>query len=161
MDDQQQFCLRWNDFQTNMVASFKHLRDIVPNRQDLCLAAREIILILTRIDCLRTCLYLFCSMGIIFFRKKSVFWINGWLLNHTACYFVKGVRFDIKFRMLESLKMYRTCTPYPMNIWLLSPFHCLLNIVNFDFCSQWSSRQQSILLRFFKLNIFFWNKHNN
>merc|ERR1712066_1082678 len=27
MDDQQQFCLRWNDFQTNMVASFKHLRD--------------------------------------------------------------------------------------------------------------------------------------
>merc|ERR1712126_712061 len=25
MDDQQQFCLRWN-FQTNMVASFKHLR---------------------------------------------------------------------------------------------------------------------------------------
>ena len=22
-----QFCLRWNDFQTNMVASFKHLRD--------------------------------------------------------------------------------------------------------------------------------------
>merc|ERR1712147_266853 len=25
--DQQQFCLRWNDFQTNMVASFKHLRD--------------------------------------------------------------------------------------------------------------------------------------
>ena len=23
----QQFCLRWNDFQTNMVASFKHLRD--------------------------------------------------------------------------------------------------------------------------------------
>ena len=26
MDDQQ-FCLRWNDFQTNMVASFKHLRD--------------------------------------------------------------------------------------------------------------------------------------
>jgi len=26
-DDQQQFCLRWNDFQTNMVASFKHLRD--------------------------------------------------------------------------------------------------------------------------------------
>ena len=26
MDDQQQFCLRWNDFQTNMVASFKHLR---------------------------------------------------------------------------------------------------------------------------------------
>merc|ERR1712106_100676 len=27
MDDQQQFCLRWNDFQTNMVASFKHLRE--------------------------------------------------------------------------------------------------------------------------------------
>ena len=27
VDDQQQFCLRWNDFQTNMVASFKHLRD--------------------------------------------------------------------------------------------------------------------------------------
>merc|ERR1712123_166573 len=27
MDDQKQFCLRWNDFQTNMVASFKHLRD--------------------------------------------------------------------------------------------------------------------------------------
>jgi len=27
MEDQQQFCLRWNDFQTNMVASFKHLRD--------------------------------------------------------------------------------------------------------------------------------------
>jgi len=25
--DQQQFCLRWNDFQTNMVSSFKHLRD--------------------------------------------------------------------------------------------------------------------------------------
>lgn len=25
--DDQQFCLRWNDFQTNMVASFKHLRD--------------------------------------------------------------------------------------------------------------------------------------
>ena len=25
--DGQQFCLRWNDFQTNMVASFKHLRD--------------------------------------------------------------------------------------------------------------------------------------
>ena len=23
----QQFCLRWNDFQTNMVSSFKHLRD--------------------------------------------------------------------------------------------------------------------------------------
>merc|ERR1711974_527880 len=23
-----QFCLRWNDFQTNMVASFKHLRDV-------------------------------------------------------------------------------------------------------------------------------------
>ena len=23
----EQFCLRWNDFQTNMVASFKHLRD--------------------------------------------------------------------------------------------------------------------------------------
>jgi hypothetical protein len=29
MDDQQQFCLRWNDFQTNMVASFKHLRNVV------------------------------------------------------------------------------------------------------------------------------------
>ena len=27
MADDQQFCLRWNDFQTNMVASFKHLRD--------------------------------------------------------------------------------------------------------------------------------------
>ena len=27
MTDDQQFCLRWNDFQTNMVASFKHLRD--------------------------------------------------------------------------------------------------------------------------------------
>ena len=27
MSDDQQFCLRWNDFQTNMVASFKHLRD--------------------------------------------------------------------------------------------------------------------------------------
>merc|ERR1711913_185670 len=27
MEDQQQFCLRWNDFQTNMVTSFKHLRD--------------------------------------------------------------------------------------------------------------------------------------
>ena len=27
MADEQQFCLRWNDFQTNMVASFKHLRD--------------------------------------------------------------------------------------------------------------------------------------
>jgi hypothetical protein len=26
-DDQQQFCLRWNDFQSNMVNSFKHLRD--------------------------------------------------------------------------------------------------------------------------------------
>ena len=26
-EDQQQFCLRWNDFQTNMVASFKHLKD--------------------------------------------------------------------------------------------------------------------------------------
>merc|ERR1711860_66205 len=26
-DQQQQFCLRWNDFQTNMVSSFKHLRD--------------------------------------------------------------------------------------------------------------------------------------
>merc|ERR1739844_222778 len=25
--DQQQFCLHWNDFQTNMVSSFKHLRD--------------------------------------------------------------------------------------------------------------------------------------
>merc|ERR1712080_1718 len=25
--DQQQFCLRWNDFQTNMVSSFKHMRD--------------------------------------------------------------------------------------------------------------------------------------
>merc|ERR1711978_285955 len=25
--DQQQFCLRWNDFQTNIVSSFKHLRD--------------------------------------------------------------------------------------------------------------------------------------
>merc|ERR1711970_1524743 len=25
--DQQQFCLRWNDSQTNMVSSFKHLRD--------------------------------------------------------------------------------------------------------------------------------------
>ena len=25
--DQQQFCLRRNDFQTNMVSSFKHLRD--------------------------------------------------------------------------------------------------------------------------------------
>jgi hypothetical protein len=23
----QQFCLRWNDFQTNMVSSFQHLRD--------------------------------------------------------------------------------------------------------------------------------------
>ncbi len=31
MDDQQQFCLRWNDFQTNMVASFKHLRNVVIN----------------------------------------------------------------------------------------------------------------------------------
>ena len=31
MDDQQQFCLRWNDFQTNMVASFKHLRNVVMN----------------------------------------------------------------------------------------------------------------------------------
>ena len=27
MADDQQFCLRWNDFQANMVASFKHLRD--------------------------------------------------------------------------------------------------------------------------------------
>ena len=27
MTEEQQFCLRWNDFQTNMVASFKHLRD--------------------------------------------------------------------------------------------------------------------------------------
>ena len=27
MADDQQFCLRWNDFQTNMVASFKNLRD--------------------------------------------------------------------------------------------------------------------------------------
>ena len=27
MADDQQFCLRWNDFQTNMVASFKYLRD--------------------------------------------------------------------------------------------------------------------------------------
>ena len=27
MTDDQQFCLRWNDFQTNMVASFKHPRD--------------------------------------------------------------------------------------------------------------------------------------
>ena len=27
MSDDQQFCLRWNDFQTNMVASFKHLGD--------------------------------------------------------------------------------------------------------------------------------------
>ena len=26
-DDQQQFCLRWNDFQSIMVNSFKHLRD--------------------------------------------------------------------------------------------------------------------------------------
>merc|ERR1712038_1402410 len=25
--DQQQFCLRWNDFQTSMVSPFKHLRD--------------------------------------------------------------------------------------------------------------------------------------
>ena len=27
MSDDQQFCLRWNDFQTNMVAAFKNLRD--------------------------------------------------------------------------------------------------------------------------------------
>ena len=27
MSDEQQFCLRWNDFQTNMVAAFKNLRD--------------------------------------------------------------------------------------------------------------------------------------
>jgi hypothetical protein len=27
MADDQQFCLRWNDFQTNMVASFKNLRE--------------------------------------------------------------------------------------------------------------------------------------
>ena len=27
MTEEQQFCLRWNDFQTNMVTSFKHLRD--------------------------------------------------------------------------------------------------------------------------------------
>ena len=27
MADDQQFCLRWNDFQANMVNSFKHLRD--------------------------------------------------------------------------------------------------------------------------------------
>merc|ERR1712126_23850 len=25
--DDQQFCLRWNEFQTNMVSSFKHLRE--------------------------------------------------------------------------------------------------------------------------------------
>jgi hypothetical protein len=27
MADDQQFCLRWNDFQQNMVASFKNLRN--------------------------------------------------------------------------------------------------------------------------------------
>jgi hypothetical protein len=27
MADDQQFCLRWNDFQQNMVASFKNLRE--------------------------------------------------------------------------------------------------------------------------------------
>lgn len=27
MADQQQFFLKWNDFQSNMVSSFKHLRD--------------------------------------------------------------------------------------------------------------------------------------
>jgi len=27
MTQDQQFCLRWNDFQSNMVSSFKHLRD--------------------------------------------------------------------------------------------------------------------------------------
>ncbi|KAK2721977.1 longitudinals lacking protein-like [Artemia franciscana] len=26
-EEQQQFCLRWNDFQSNIVTSFKHLRD--------------------------------------------------------------------------------------------------------------------------------------
>ena len=26
-DEQQQFFLKWNDFQSNMVSSFKHLRD--------------------------------------------------------------------------------------------------------------------------------------
>lgn len=26
MSDQQQFCLRWNDFQSNIVTCFKHLR---------------------------------------------------------------------------------------------------------------------------------------
>lgn len=27
MADDQQFCLRWNEFQSNMVSSFKHLRE--------------------------------------------------------------------------------------------------------------------------------------
>lgn len=27
MSDQQQFFLKWNDFQSNMVSSFRHLRD--------------------------------------------------------------------------------------------------------------------------------------
>jgi len=35
--DQQQFCLRWNDFQTNMVSSFKDLRDD-PSFADVTLA---------------------------------------------------------------------------------------------------------------------------
>merc|ERR1712154_619889 len=35
MDDQQQFCLRWNDFQTNMVASFKALLEENPAKHPI------------------------------------------------------------------------------------------------------------------------------
>jgi hypothetical protein len=60
MDDQQQFCLRWNDFQTNMVASFKHLRNVVINCVEFldCLFFSGVSLVYFKI---------FCSVGAILF----------------------------------------------------------------------------------------------